>query len=243
MQRSWQVPWIIFGGFIAALLTSCGHQIPTVPMPEFTQASAPSAHSGQISGFVLDEDGKAVEGALVRIQATSHATTSDHQGRFSLDSLQTGVAVTLSAWKDLYYCAKQEGIVPPAQDIRLVLRLYQTSDNPEYAWVPPTGENSCYSCKPGVTQVWLDNDAHGKSASNPRFLSMYFGTDLQGNRSPLTRHTRNLDYGRVPIPPDLSKPYFGPGYKLDFPDLLVTAPPATSQAQPLTIPMAQIPPR
>ena len=30
--------------------------------------------------------------------------------------------------------------------------------------------------------------------------------------------SRNRDYGPVPLPPDPQKPYYGPGYKLDFPD-------------------------
>jgi hypothetical protein len=98
------------------------------------------------------------------------------------------------------------------------MRLVQTNDNPNYQWIPPTGENSCYSCKPGVTQVWLDNDAHGKSATNLRFLTMYNGTDVNGNRSPLTRYGYSRDYGRIPLRPDPSQPYYGPGYKLDFSD-------------------------
>jgi hypothetical protein len=166
---------------------------------------------------VLDQDGQPIDGATVRIQATQHATLSDAQGGFILYGFQPGQSVTVSAWKDLYYCAKQENVTPPAQDIELVLRLYQTSDNSQYAWVPPIGESSCYSCKAEVTQVWLDNDAHGKSASNPLFLTMYTGTDMQGHQSPPTRYTRG-DYGQIPIPPDFSQPYFGPGYKLDFPD-------------------------
>jgi len=64
-----------------------------------------------------------------------------------------------------------------------------------------------------MTQVWLDNDAHGRSAVNPRFLSMYNGTDVHGNQSPLTRFGYSRDYGRFPLPPDLSQPYFGPGCK------------------------------
>ena len=63
---------------------------------------------------------------------------------------------------------------------------------------------------------WL-RDAHGRSAGNQRFLTMYNGTDLEGNQSPLTRYVYIQDYGRVPLPPDPGKPYFGPGYKLDFP--------------------------
>jgi len=102
------------------------------------------------------------------------------------------------------------------EEIELVLRRIQTTDNPDYVWVPPLGENSCYSCKPGVTQVWLDNDAHGRSANNARFLTMYNGTDVLGNQSPPTRFGYNRDYGRFPLRPDPDQPYFGPGYKLDF---------------------------
>ncbi|HIC90101.1 MAG TPA: hypothetical protein EYP04_11965 [Anaerolineae bacterium] len=42
---------------------------------------------------------------------------------------------------------------------------------------------------------------------------MYKGTDVQGNRSPLTR------YGaKGALSPDPAQPYYGPGYKIDFPD-------------------------
>jgi hypothetical protein len=171
-----------------------------------------------VSGAVVDQDGQPVSDATVQIQATRNSTSTDAQGQFSLSGLQPGITVTVSAWKDLYYCAKQESVKPPARDLELVLRLYQTSDNPDYVWVLPTGENSCYSCKPGVTQVWLDNDAHGKSATNIRFLTMYYGTDVNGNQSPPTRIVHTRDYGRLPLAPDLSQPYYGPGYKLDFLD-------------------------
>jgi hypothetical protein len=61
-------------------------------------------------------------------------------------------------------------------------------------------------------------DAHSQSAVNPHFLTMYNGTDLAGNQSPLTEYFCDRDYGCVPLPPDPSEPYFGPGYKLDFPE-------------------------
>jgi hypothetical protein len=109
-------------------------------------------------------------------------------------------------------------VLAPHEDLVLTLRRYQTEDNPEYTWVPPVGEGSCYSCKPAVTQVWLDHDAHAGSATNPRFLSMYNGTDLEGNRSAPTRYAYVKDYGRIPLQPDPNQPYFGPGYKLDFPE-------------------------
>ncbi len=187
------------------------------PMPTLTAILSMPLAPGTLTGQVVDQDGAPVAGAQVSIQATTRTALTDAEGRFSMSGLDNGQPLTVSAWKDKYYCAGQASVIPPASGIHLVLRLVQTNDNPTYTWVPPTGENSCYSCKPGVTQVWLDNDAHGKSAVNPRFLSMYNGTDLQGHHSPLTRYADTRDYGRVPLPPDLSQPYFGPGYKLDFP--------------------------
>lgn len=172
--------------------------------------------SEMVSGTVRDVAGP-VAGATVRIQGTTNETRTDAEGRFSLDGLAAGVAVTVSAWKHEYYCAKVEGVVPPAAGLLLELRRYQTNDNPMYQWVPPTGPGSCASCKAGVTQVWLDNDAHARSAVNRRFVTMYSGSDVYGNQSPPTRYVYIQDYGRVPLPPDPTKPYFGPGYKLDFP--------------------------
>jgi hypothetical protein len=171
-----------------------------------------------ITGIVLDPEGVPLAGATVRIQATVNETKTDEEGRFVLVGLAEGVPVTVSAWKEAYYCAKVEEVTPPTGGITFTMRLVQTNDNPDYQWIPPTGENSCYSCKPGVTQVWLENDAHGKSAVNIRFLTMYNGTDVNGNQSPLTSYGYSRDYGRVPLRPDLSQPYYGPGYKLDFLD-------------------------
>jgi hypothetical protein len=175
-----------------------------------------SQPAAAIHGTVVDASGP-LSGATVRIQATANATLTGLDGTFTLAGLAPGSPVTVSAWKARYYCAKQEEVVPPAGGITLTLRLYQTGDNPAYEWILPTGDNSCFSCKPAVTQVWLDNDAHAGAAANPRFLTMYNGTDVYGNQSPLTRYTCSRDYGCVPVRPDPGEPYYGPGYKLDFP--------------------------
>jgi hypothetical protein len=144
-----------------------------------------------VSGFVVDSEGP-VEGATVRIQATTNATTSAADGSFTLDGLAGGVPVTVSAWKHTYYCAKVEGVLPPAVGITLSLHHYQTNDNPGYEWMPPTGAESCASCKPVVTEIWLEN-AHAGAGTNPRFFSLYNGTDVTGTST------------------------IAPGYVLDFP--------------------------
>ncbi|MFC1935938.1 carboxypeptidase regulatory-like domain-containing protein, partial [Chloroflexota bacterium] len=177
----------------------------------------PAEQATSISGIVRDDTGP-VAGATVRIQATTNQTLTDDEGRFTLIDLREGVAVTVSAWKHTYYSAKVEGVVPPTDGIALDLRLYQANDNPDYEWILPIGANSCASCKGGVTQIWLGN-THAGSGTNPRFLSMYNGTDLSGvHRSPETRYGSHRDYGRFPLRPDPNQPYYGPGFKLDFPE-------------------------
>jgi hypothetical protein len=203
------------------LLAACAPSPPTATIPTNTMTAAAPTQDipiapDAIQGRVFDENNP-MEGATVRIQASENYTFSDTQGHFELDGLEPDVPVTISAWKDGYYCAKAEDVQPGGTEVALALTRYQTTDNPDYEWVSPVGKESCYSCKPALTQVWLDEDAHAQSALNPRYLSMYQGTDLKGNQSPLTQFVSNPDYGRVPILPNPNEPYFGPGYKLDFP--------------------------
>lgn len=77
----------------------------------------------------------------------------------------------------------------------------------------------CRDCHGAVIYEQWVAGAHALGFNNLRFASMYNGTDLTGgHQSPPTRYGFNRDYGRIPLRPDLSQPYFGPGYKLDFPD-------------------------
>ena len=134
-----------------------------------------------VTGIVVDDEGP-VGGAVVRQQATTIQTMSGPDGTFELGGLEEEVTITVSAWKETYYCAKVEGVVPPASGITLTLLQYQTNDNPDYEWMPPIGEHgveSCAHCKPGVTEIWLEN-AHANAGTNPRFFSLYNGTDLTG---------------------------------------------------------------
>ena len=147
-------------------------------IPTQTQGSA------SVSGVVVDQGGKPVASARVRIQATKNLTYTASDGAFALYGLSPGVTVTVSAWKQAYYCAKAETVLPPATGVSLTLRLYQTNDNPAYEWLLPIDDDpatgDCASCKRGVYDIWIANDAHARSTTNPRFLSMYNGTDAAG---------------------------------------------------------------
>ncbi len=76
----------------------------------------------------------------------------------------------------------------------------------------------CRDCHGEIIFKQWAGGAHARGASNVRFRTLYNGTDMKENKSPPTRFTFHQDYGRVPLLPDLNQPYFGPGFKLDFPD-------------------------
>lgn len=187
-----------------------------------------------VSGFVHDVNGP-VAGAIVRVKATGDKTITDAEGHFVLPALPDNEPVRLTAWAQGYYIGGgDKEYTPGALDVDILLTKHSDRDNPDYRWLSAfanagyagSGENNnCENCHadPNETQVSLpfgewQGDAHGLSAQNIRFLTMYNGTDTSGNQSPPTQYFHSRDYGRIPRRPDPNKPYFGPGYKLDFPD-------------------------
>lgn len=176
----------------------------------------------------MGEDG-ALAGAVVRIQTTTTHCETDSLGYFDLQVPTPADSVVLTAWAPGYYIG---GGFPQAMgDTTIVIHLHAFSqtDNPDYEWVGGSANfgdpNNCENCHAAVGRgeptplpydEWLI-DAHGQSARNPRFLTMYLGTDLLGNKSPDTRYGYNRDYGKFPLPPVYDETWFGPGYKLDFP--------------------------
>jgi hypothetical protein len=145
------------------------------------------------TGVVVDLEGAPVAGAVVRQRTTTLATLSAADGSFVLDGLPEGITVTVTAWQTGYLVGWAE-IVPPQAGITLTLKPYYTTDNPDYAWFSsndPGDPISCVHCMVANPQ-WQAN-AHGNAGTNPRFFSLYNGTDISGTA------------------------VVTPGYKLDFP--------------------------
>jgi hypothetical protein len=197
----------------------------------FMSACGPGK-SGSLAGTVLDEAGP-VPGAVVRVQASTNSTISAEDGSFTLVDIPRNEAVTITAWAPGYYIIGEQTEAGD-KDVEIHLQPHAASDNPDYEWLPSQyhpglGENQgCAECHSSVSaelgytlpvDEWL-LDAHAQTATNPRFLTMYTGTDIVGNQSPQTRYGSNRDYGTFPLRPDPNQPYFGPGYKLDFPDTM-----------------------
>lgn len=205
------------------------------PPPTATELAAllpPTPQGASISGVVIGDDGPQAD-AIVRIQTTELHAISAEDGSFTL-KLEDPIDETynLTGWAEGYFCSGPFKASPGEQEVVVELIRHADDDNPEYRWLPSLfypgqGEDQgCAECHsregtdlPFLLPVdeWL-LDAHAQSATNPRFLTMYNGTDLDGNQSPLTPQGSSRDYGTFPLPPDPSQPYYGPGYKLDFPD-------------------------
>jgi mono/diheme cytochrome c family protein len=185
-----------------------------------------------ISGLVLDGSSP-IANAIVRIQATDLHAISAEDGSFTLELEDPGVeSYLLTGWASGYFCSGPFSASVGDQEVLIQLARHADDDYEEYHWLPSRfypgeGEGQgCAEChsREGTNlpfslpvDEWL-LDAHAQSATNPRFISMYNGTDLDGNQSPLTSMGYSRDYGSFPLPPDPQKPYYGPGYKLDFPE-------------------------
>jgi mono/diheme cytochrome c family protein len=193
-------------------------------------ASPMAANSGDerhVSGRVLSAD-QPVAGATVRIQATSHMTLTDARGEFVLALPNGRASVRLTGWAEGHYCAGPVEARAGEDGVLLRLERHTAVDHPDYRWLPAIGatEGACAECHsshddsrgiPFPLDQWL-LDAHSRSAVNPRFLTMYAGTDVAGRSSEPTRFVEIRDYGRRPIPADEEERQAGPGYRLDFPD-------------------------
>jgi hypothetical protein len=155
--------------------------------------AALAAPAATVSGVVVNLDDEPVAGAVVRQKLMSNATTSDSDGRFSLGSLPEGVTVTVTAWQEGYLVGWAE-VMPPQSAMTITLKAHYTTDNPDYQWFSsndPEDPISCVHCMVAHPQ-WREN-AHGQAGTNPRFFSLYNGTDLTGTVT------------------------VSPGYKQDFP--------------------------
>jgi hypothetical protein len=198
-------------------MASTGTTSPTSAPTQTIQRTA-TLPPNTVSGYIVDEDGP-IAGAVVRQQTTENRTISEGDGAFILSDLPSDVPVTITAWAEGYFVGWVEDALAQPQPIIITISKYYTYDNADYDWFSMEGAEgslSCSHCMPSYEE-WQE-DAHAQSAINPRFLSMYNGTDLNGNQSPLTRYAYSRDYGTFPLPPDPRQPYYGAGYKLDFPD-------------------------
>jgi hypothetical protein len=210
-------------GKYAALWAGCAVFFAVASFQVFSWSGREGAASATLAGSVLLEDGSPVAGATVRVKGTRNSAVSDGEGRFSISGIPPGNPLDVSAWKQGYYGALLKDAA--GDDLKITLIEIQAGDNANYEWIPPVNpekKGSCAECHdPALMEMSLE-DPHVKSGTNPRFLTMYRGTDTEGNRGPLTRYGSGTAIWRhimVPMAPDPSEPDYGPGFQLDSPSV------------------------
>jgi hypothetical protein len=212
--------------------STCTSRATPAPTPTGVPAAALVAPGGQaadtISGVVVDEEGPVAK-AVVRVKTTATETRTDASGRFTLTGLTASRPVTVTAWAEGYFNSGGQAHAPGARDVVIELDRHAVADNPSYAWVSAfssAGDKAnCQNCHSEAGypdsalpfDEWL-RDAHSSSAHNIRFLTVYSGTDVQGSQSPFARFGDSRRFsGTDPLVPDADQPYFGPGFRMDYP--------------------------
>ncbi|MBT3196561.1 MAG: hypothetical protein HN344_02460, partial [Gammaproteobacteria bacterium] len=167
-----------------------------------------------------------VAGALVNYPSGRQQVSTNVEGLFYLPDLPDRGEITLIAWAPGYYNTEIE--FEMGDSVEIELRPILFADHPQYEWIGAhqrrDQEENCQGCHSDPDRLALQlpfdtwsRGAHANAARNPLFRSVYLGQDLRGNQSPPTRYGKSVDYGSFPLPPATTQPYFGPGYRLDFP--------------------------
>lgn len=129
----------------------------------------------QVSGIVRDAATLApVQGALVRLQASTIDTTTGADGRFAIAELSGSNLIIVGAKKGYYY--EPVWVTTPAEGIEILLEAVPQSDDPSYQFVTPT---ACAMCHPDQPEQWTGS-AMALSGRNKWVYDLYNGTGTAG---------------------------------------------------------------
>jgi hypothetical protein len=185
---------LVASAFAGLALIGLGLLLASLFADPASAVRGPTLAQSSVAGVVVELDGEPVAGAVVRQQTTAISTLSAADGSFTLSGLNEGITITVTAWDEGFHPGGVT-VVPPQSGVTITLKRHPTGDNPDYAWLTslPDPENpiGCGHCMVAFPQ-W-ERNAHAQSGTNPRFFSLYNGTDISGTTT------------------------ITPGYKLDFP--------------------------
>lgn len=123
---------------------------------------------------VASHGGRPVVGAVVRVPGQAISATTDEKGAFRMTV--PAAATTIAFAKPGFRIATAAVDAKP-----LTVQLEALPhDHEDYAWIDPTPHalqaQNCGNCHGALSAEW-SRSAHGRSAKNPRFLSLFSGDD------------------------------------------------------------------
>lgn len=149
--------------------------------PALLLNGATAQDTAAVSGIVLNEAGEPIAGARVRRQTAPDFILSAEDGTFTLVGLPAGETVTITAWAESYWPGGVEA-TPPETNVSITLKRHPAKDDPSHEWYTsmpdPDDPIGCGHCMVAFPE-W-EHNAHGQAGVNPRFFSMYNGTDTTG---------------------------------------------------------------
>lgn len=216
----WRGTVSVWVSILGLLLASCIYESPKTPTPgaPFPTAVTP----GNIAIRIMNAELAGTDRVLVRVLNTDRlglqVTDSEYHIQFCGDGQY------INAWAPGYYIATQ-ACRNGQTSYEFTLTPYHVQDETGYVWVEARFSGQERSCEPcHVLQAggrleyreW-QRDGHSRVFLDDFFWPIYLGMDVNGNRNPDTtwiitdnsRHTR--------VRPEPGQPYYGPGFKTDFP--------------------------
>jgi hypothetical protein len=165
-----------------------------------------------------------VKTAIARV-VESNETDSLDENKLAFSACFQGQHI--SVWAQGYYIKSLMCSGASPNEYTISLDPLNAADNSTYTWLDAEARYSsifnCASChsgsSPGLSEYleW-DMDGHSRIFVYPYFWTTYLGMDIYGSLSQQTVWSIAPDGRRFRLPPDPTKPYFGPGYKSDYPN-------------------------
>jgi hypothetical protein len=179
-----------------------------------------------VTGKVIGASGP-VAGAIVQVLGTSNRATTDANGVFRLhgEGLGSTSVTTITAWGPDHYInyialdpqkrTWTEDAQQAATGVDLTLKPLFPGDNHEYGWFTFEGKEGSATCGMCHREYpeW-QADAHSKSTTSHRFVTLYRGTNMQGQKTQPIQYSND---GKI-LPPDPALPDYGPGFRIDNPE-------------------------
>jgi hypothetical protein len=204
----------------ASIPTPIGSALPTNSGVPSNQASVTPQ---PLPVFVVDQTGNPFEPIKDVVIRVSDSTQADNGEDGQLSAQPCKANQSIFAWAPGY---EVNSVRCDQTPYRIQLTPLQAIDNPYYIWSSADADcNRCHGNRfnpndpagPSYDEMneWL-RSGHAKVYNGGYFESMYRGTSVTGKLS-LPARPVIIRNEWVPVPPELSQDYHGPGFKLDFP--------------------------